>query len=228
MSQDPAPIDRKPTAANRTDRNWIEYSIRRVQEGREVETHFRLIFEFYEPRCRRLLSALVPDREVEDLAQDVMMRVYKGVKTFRLDASFDTWLIHIVKNVAKNAHRHRNSKKARATKASLEAMLEVGDDQSAAIAEPESPAADPLDETLASERLAHLEKALETLPARTRRCVELREFHGYKYKEIAKIQGVSVATVKKQIREGRKRLRPALGTSAKLFELIPALLMVIL
>ena len=74
----------------------------------------------------------------------------------------------------------------------------------------------PLDATLATERKARLAAALDELPARMRQCLLFR-YQGYKYREIAAVHGVSITTVKKQISQGHKRLRPILGRFVELF-----------
>ena len=56
----------------------------------------------------------------------------------------------------------------------------------------------------------------EPLPARVRQCLLFR-YQGYRYREIARAQGVSIATVKKQITQGYQRLRPILGPFVELF-----------
>ena len=62
------------------------------------------------------------------------------------------------------------------------------------------------------------------LPARMRQCLLFR-YQGYKYREIAEAQGVSVTTVKKQVSQGHKRLRPILGAYVELFGVFLALIL---
>ena len=146
-----------------------------------------------------------------------MLRVYRGLGTFRLESSFDTWILQIMNNAAMNATRDRNTGKARATRTSLDSLLASDGETGPAMAEPESSEDGPLDGALATERKARLAAAaLDELPKRMRQCLLFR-YQGYKYREIAEAQGVSVATVKKQINHGHKRLRPILGRFAELF-----------
>ncbi len=200
-----------------SNRAWIAEIVRRIQRGDAVETHFELLFHRYEPaiRCKLRLQGWT-GADLDDLVQEVMVRVYRGLKTFRLDASFDTWVLQIMSNASRNAVRDRNSGKARATRASLDGLLARDGKDRPAIAEPATAAEGPLDSALADERKARLAAALEKLPARIRQCLLFR-YHGYKYHEIADAQGVSVATVKKQISQGHKRLRPILGSFVEFF-----------
>ncbi len=200
-----------------TDRAWVAETVRRIQRCDAVEAHFELLFRCYEPRIRRKLRFMGwHGADLDDLVQDVMVRVYRGLGSFRLDASFDTWILQIMSNAARNAARDRSTGKARATRASLEGLLERDGDSGPAMAEPAGTGDGPLDDALGAERKARLASALDQLPVRIRQCLLFR-YQGYKYREIAVAQGVTVATVKKQISQGHKRLRPILGSFVELF-----------
>lgn len=206
-------------------RAWVTETVRRIQRGERPHEHFELLFREYEPAIRRhLRQSGWRDADLDDLVQDVMIRVYKGMGTFRLDSSLDTWILQTMSNAAKNAIRDRNTGKARATRASLDSLLEKRGESAPAMAEPEAPTEGPLGDVLASERKARLTAALDQLPARIRQCLLFR-YQGYKYREIADAQGVTVATVKKQISQGHKRLRPILGQFVELFGLLLALIL---
>ena len=133
MSSESASNDGK----DRSGRAWVAETVRRIQRGDAVEAHFELLFREYEPAVRRKLRYRGwLGADLDDLVQDVMIRVYRGLGRFRFDSSFDTWILQIMSNAAKNAARDRNTGKARATRASLEGLLEDGD-SGPAMAEPE-------------------------------------------------------------------------------------------
>lgn len=204
---------------------WVAATVRRIQRGEAVEEHFELLFREYEPAVRRWLRRKGWNgADLDDLVQDVMIRVYRGLRTFRHDASFNTWILLIMSNAAKNAARDRSTGKARANRASLDSLMAADGDVAPAMAEPGSPVDSPLDDALAAERKARLAAALEKLPARMRQCLLFR-YQGYKYREIADAHGVSIATVKKQISQGHKRLRPILGPFVELFGLFLVLIL---
>lgn len=203
------------------NRAWIAELVRRFQAGEDVEGSFELLFKRYEPAVRRHLARRGwRGAALEDLVQDVMIRVYRGMATFRLESSLDTWILSVMRNTENNAHRDRHTDKAKTTTraASLDSLLDKEAERGPSIPEPESPNDGPLDDALAHERKARLAAALENLPARMRQCLLFR-YHGLRYHEIAAAQGVSVATVKKQIAAGHKRLRPILGPFVELFTL---------
>lgn len=196
---------------NHRDFGWTAVVVHRIQRGQTPEAHFELLFRAYEPQVRHLLRRHGwHGEDLNDLVQDVMLRVYRGIETFRLDASFDTWILRIMSNAHKNAVRNRKTLKARAARTSLESLVEHGGDQALAPNEPESLAANPYDATRIAELKARLARAIDRLPDRMRQCL-LLSYRGFRYREIADAQGVSVTTVKKQLVEGRRRLRPLVG-----------------
>lgn len=206
---------------------WIRHAIQEIQAGRDSnDEQFRLIFQHYEPKCRRLLRALGLRRDLDDLVQKIMWRVYRGIPDFRLESSFDTWFTRIVKNSARNAFRDRNTQKAKA-ETSLDTLLDGGPEGDASFPEPETHDPNPLEVALGKEREAELDALLETLPPRMRQAMLLFYIHGYQQAEIAKLQGTSVNTIKKQLVDARKRIRPAFSVFAELFILLVVVLLAV-
>ena len=213
----------EPLVSREANRNraWVAHAVREIQSRRDVEPHLELLFKEYEPLCRSLIASFDIQIDVDDLVQEVFWRVYRGMDSFRLDSSFETWLVHIVKNVVRNAIRNRETEKAKVVTAaaSLDA-LKPDEDDSPAMQEPISPNPNPLDSLLNKEREAELEALLLELPPRTRQSMLFYYVHGYQQSEIAKLQGTSVNTVKKQLVNGRKRLRPLFSVFMELSGLL--------
>lgn len=206
---------------------WIRHTIQEIQAGRDPNhEQFGLLFRHYEPKCHQLLRALGFRRDLDDLVQRIMWRVYRGIPDFRLESSFDTWFTRIVKNSARNAFRDRGTQKARA-EASLDTLLDPGPEGGDSFPEPETYDPNPLDVALGKEREAELDAVLQSLPPRMRQSMLLFYIHGYQQAEIAKLQGTSVNTVKKQLVDGRKRIRPLFSVFADLFILLVVVLLLV-
>lgn len=204
---------------------WLQHAIREIQADRDPDhEQFELIFRQYEPRCRRLLRALGLGQDLDDLVQRIMLRIYRGIPSFRLEASFDTWFRRIVKNSARNAIRDRNTQKARA-ETSLDTLLEPEPESDTSYPEPETDDPGPLDLVLGKERETELYALLENLPPKMSQSMLLHYIHGYRQAEVAKLQGTSVNTVKKQLADGRKRIRPLFRGFAELFNLLMSVLL---
>lgn len=203
----------------RADPAWVVDAVRRIQARRNVEESFQQLFDEYFDNARRwLLRRGLSSETAEDLAQEVMIRVYRGIGQFRWQSSFNTWTLSIVSNTYKNHLRHLATARPTMESASLDSLLydEATGERSSLPEGMASKEPDPQAAALAAERARHLSAALDELPARMRQCFLLR-FHGFKYREIARLLGVQVDTVKKQLAEARRRLRPKLDALAGLF-----------
>lgn len=189
------------------DRSWVADVVRRIQRGESLEEGYAHLFREYEPALRKfLLSKGWPEPEVDDLVQDVMLRVYGHIVSFRFESTFRTWILRIMVNVWKNAVREKGTRKPGANWRSLDDGVKRDEDSGPVLPEPIDPGSDPFDLALAAERRQYLRAALDELPSRIRQCLLLRS-QGFRNREIAEILGISVDTVKKHIQKGLKRLR---------------------
>jgi len=75
--------------------NWLKL----VKKG--DQTAFQKLYEYYQPRVFRLaIKYTKNEMDAEDVVQEVFATVYKQVKNFREESSFDTWLYRITVNAA--------------------------------------------------------------------------------------------------------------------------------
>lgn len=137
--------------------------------------------------------------DAQDAAQEVMLKAWRSLGTFRGDASLETWLYRVCVNVCVDALRKRHQRKD----ASLNAMAESG--------------YDPVDATPGTEaQLERIEQhetlraALRQLPEEMRTPLLLSAVEGRSYEEIAHITGAHMGTVKSRINRARKKLSETL------------------
>jgi RNA polymerase sigma-70 factor (ECF subfamily) len=142
--------------------------------------------------------------DAQDLAQDVFVQGFKGIRSFRNDADFGTWLHRIAVNQWINFCR-RNKK---VLTFSLDEPLPVheGEVSRELAASEESP----LEKVERSEFNAMVGTALNSLLPEFRIVLILREIEGYNYDEIASMLECSLGTVKSRINRGRKALKKEL------------------
>ena len=193
----------------------------RIRDGDDGD-HFQPIFDEYIGSAARFFRrrGLAPD-VAEDLAQESILRVYRGIEQFRWQSTFNTWVLRIMDNVYKSHRRHLATARNVAERESVDAVADAhARGELAALPEGMvSDRRDPEEATLSAERKIRVHAALAELPPRMRQCFLLR-FEGFKYREIACMLDVQVDTVKKQLQEGKRRLRPILGALAGLFSIV--------
>lgn len=143
--------------------------------------------------CRALTAGRA---DAEDLAQEVFVRAWKSLGTFRGDSAFRTWLHRVAINVVRTHQANRQK------------MMRLFRPVSRYDAEPPD-AAEPIDTRLARRDL--IERALGTLPPELREALTLRDLQGLDYKDIAHALDVPLGTIESRIFRARQRLRPLLA-----------------
>jgi RNA polymerase sigma-70 factor (ECF subfamily) len=137
-------------------------------------------------------------QEAQDLTQDVFLRVFKTIKTFRsVEGSFHTWLARVTRNLL--IDHYRRTRQARVTDSiedQLPMLEEVG---AAASVRP--------DHAMAGREASEiLQATLQKLSPDLREAVILRDLQEMEYREIAGVLGIPEGTVKSRINRGRAEL----------------------
>jgi RNA polymerase sigma-70 factor (ECF subfamily) len=161
-----------------------------------VTIHQRMVYS--------LALHLLGDRdEALDLSQEVFLRVFRTLSSFRGQSALRTWIYRIVINQARNRQRWWR-RRYRSSQVSLDDHLQqFGDVESKTDVLP--------DRLLASkETSARIWQALERLPFDQRTALILREIDGLRYDEIAFSLNVAVGTVKSRLTRARQTLRAEL------------------
>lgn len=181
-----------PLAANASMTPDSGDVIRRAQGGDMAA--FELLYREHSPRVYALCLRLSGSKsDATDLMQDVFIRAWRGLGSFRGDSAFSSWLHRLTVNAMLEAARSEKRRVARVLP--MEDPGAIG-----AIALTESP----------DDRM-DLESAIAGLPQGARVAFVLHEIEGYKHEEIAAQLGVATGTVKAQLHRARKLLIQALN-----------------
>lgn len=156
-----------------------------------VDRHKRTIYQL----CYRLVGN---HEDASDLSQDVFVRAYRGLRSFRRQSTLGTWLYRIGVNVCLN---HVNAKSPR---------TEPIDDRQHVDTRNDSPA----EQVLRRERAAQVRDAIARLPNKQRATLILRMYHEMSHQEIADILGSSVGAVKANFFHALGNLKRLLGEQA--------------
>ncbi len=140
-----------------------------------------------------------------DLAQDVFIRAYKGIRSFGGRSSFSTWLYRIAMNTCIDYTRKHSR-----SVASLSVPEEVADFADTLPGE-RGPFLDPAESALSGELGEQIERAIDALPPYHKSVFVLYEIEGLSYKEIAEVVGCSIGTVMSRLHYARKKLRAMLA-----------------
>ena len=169
----------------------IETLVKRAQarDSRAFEALYRRLVGRIYALCLRMSGDA---QRAEELTQDVFVRAWERMESFRGDSKFTTWLHRLAVNVVLQAGRAKGRRESR------EHLVANPEDYLSRVTR-EMPGT-----------RVDLERAIASLPEGARTVLVLRDIQGFKYEEIAEMQGVALGTVKAQIHRARKMMREKL------------------
>jgi RNA polymerase sigma-70 factor (ECF subfamily) len=182
----PTPVDNERRAA--------EWQLVQDAQGGDLVA-FERLYRDNERRVFALCMRLSSDPALaEELTQEVFIRAWRKLGSFRGHSAFSSWLYPLTVNVALTERRSRRRRLARVVPTDDVTTLE-----------PKAPAPTP-------EAGFDLEKAMTRLPPGARRVFVLHDVEGRTHEEIASLLGLAPGTSKAQLHRARKLLREALAS----------------
>jgi RNA polymerase sigma-70 factor (ECF subfamily) len=180
--------------------------VRLAQSGNQLA--FEALVVKYQRRIARHVARYVPlASDVEDVVQEVFIRAYRGLHSFRGDSAFYTWLYRIATNAAVTFLRS----------APREGQLDESEDERSDPFEPGVSDSETPERTLMANQIADaVRKGLARMQPELVDALTLFEVEGKSYSEIAQMFDVPVGTVRSRIFRARealaKRLEPMLAS----------------
>ncbi|NEO77004.1 MAG: sigma-70 family RNA polymerase sigma factor [Moorea sp. SIO4G3] len=194
MSVRSAQASKEDSAAAKTTSTDTELVLQ-CQQGNQQS--FRQLYRRYQQRVRSTIYQLCGAYALDDLVQEVFLRVWKGLPKLRQPSQFSTWLYRICWNVASD--QRRNLQRQRALNLQL----------------PEDTADLPLKNAKSSYtpdlmQLHYqdmIQKGMQQLSLNHRAVLVLHDLEDLPQKEVAKILGIALGTVKSRLFHARTSLR---------------------
>jgi RNA polymerase sigma-70 factor (ECF subfamily) len=179
------------------------------------EEAFAWLIAHYHQPIYSLLARTVHDRaDAADLAQEVFVKVFRGVGSFHGESSLRTWIYRIALHEASNQRRWWMRHKQQ----EVGIEQEIGDMDSGQPARLVDllvdPADSPYEMAVHEENRARMEAALNQVLEPYRTTLILRDIEGFVYEEVAEMQGVNLGTVKSRLVRGRAALKAILTAPA--------------
>lgn len=165
-------------------------------------------FEALVKKHERLVSTCVfsvvgnNPEDIMDISQEVFLKVYRNLSSFKGESEFSTWLYRIAKNCALDYVRKRKLPSL---------SLDTSGDEGERIDVPDSRSVtNPEKSALDNEKKEILNRSILKLSPEHREVIVLRHINGYTYEQIALALSVEVGTVKSRISRARAALKKIL------------------
>lgn len=159
---------------------------------------FRFLVERYQEKVRNIIFSIFNDSDlVDDISQEVFIKVYQALPKFRFESSFYTWVYRIAVNKCRDELRKKKVKRffsfqsfEQTTNIKIENLHSTTFD----------------DENIRGV----IEESLKKLPEKFRMPIILKDLDGLSYDEIAEVLECEVGTVKSRLSRGRAMLKEIL------------------
>lgn len=169
---------------------------------------FARLMRRYERQIYNLAYRMVGgEQEAEDLTQDIFIAAFRGLRRFRGQCKFSTWLYRIALNQGQNRIKYLSRRRvfrrepcgAGGRKYFSESLERLPDT-----------APSPEQWTMTQELAHQVQRCLNQLPAQFRQILVLRDVQGFSYEELAEMLSINQGTVKSRLHRARNALQECL------------------
>jgi RNA polymerase sigma-70 factor (ECF subfamily) len=180
----------------------------RAVQGGDMAAFDQLVIKHKDKLFNMVYWVLGDYQEANDCAQEIFIKVFKGIKKFRFQSSFSTWLYRIAINTCKNKLK---SSAYRWKKRTVPLENPDSSKEGSVSYEIQNGSPSPANELEKKEKIMRIRKAVKSLPQDQNRVIVLRDIQGLTYQEIADITGLNLGTVKSKLSRARMELKNRLN-----------------
>ena len=161
----------------------------------------QLVVRWQRPIFALAYRVIGHEEDARDICQETFLRAFRGIKGFKGEAKFSSWLYRIALNLCRDKNRS----------AQRSPLNKVSDDVDVLDLAPANVAGSSLEDQVGWSELGNeVSRAMMTIPDEQRTAIVLKEYQGLTFREIADFQGCPVSTVKTRVYQGLTRLRQEL------------------
>ncbi len=196
-------LDVPMTSSSRID-GWNDEALMcKVRDDNDIEA-FEILVQRYQGAARRVfISYFGRHADVEDLVQELFLRIFKHRRRYRSQDRFRAWFYRIAMNLAHDQWRQQRRRKKRLLRFFIHQKHELEYTPSAAESAP----------LMTRGLVQQLEQHIRDLPPRQRQVLILRYVEEMSLNEIAELLGLQVGSVKSTLHHAQRKLKDRLQSA---------------
>lgn len=165
----------------------------------DVESFNQLVKRWERPIYALAYRTLGREEDARDVAQEAFLRAYRGLRGFKGDAKFSSWLYRITLNLCRDWMRRERRAPTIQVPEGVDAV-EMADDRSQPV--------ESVEDLVARREMSQaVQRAMTELPEEQRMAIMLKEYQGLTFQEIADLLDCPLSTVKTRLYQGLSVLR---------------------
>ncbi len=177
-----------------TDHNIID----KIKSG--DHSAFKELFDTYKAMVFSICYKMSHNKtKADDLTQDVFLKIYSSIHTFRSDSKLSTWIYRISMNTCLNHQRRMKRQRI----ISLDFLFEENPERKFQLPDEDKKVSREIE---SREQTKILHRAIDTLSKNQKRALILRHFEGLSYKEISEILNTTVPSVESLLHRAKRNL----------------------
>ncbi len=184
--------------------------VRQARDG-DVESFERLIESVKLLVINTAYQYLKDYEDALDCSQEVFIKAYRNMASYRENSAFSTWIYQITKNQCIDMLRRNKT-----TNLSIEETMEDEDSPGIQLPAPESQ--QPENSAIRNRQIEAVRMAIDQLPDKLREVCVMRDIQELSYQEISKLLDIPEGTVKSRLNAARFKLRKILEKQIELFD----------
>lgn len=171
--------------------------IKEIKEKKDIKSFEKLI-KLHQKNVRSLVFKFFPNHdELDDVSQDIFIKIYKSIEKFKGDSLFSTWLYRVTVNTCKDKLKSKQRLKNKLVSLEDYHTVNISDDNTS----------NNSNNIYISERQQFVLDNIKKLPREQQIAIILHDVKDVSYEEISKICNCSIGTVKSRLFNGRKHLK---------------------
>ena len=172
----------------------------------DLDCFNQLVARWERPIYALAYRTLGREEDARDVVQEAFLRAFRGLRNFRGDAKFSSWLYRITLNLCRDWIRRERRTPVSQAPDGIDIIELAG----------ETEPSESIEDLVSRKDMARaVERAMARLPEEQRTAIVLKEYHGLTFQEIAELVGCPLSTVKTRLYQGLIVLRRELAKNSK-------------